>query len=138
MTTEAHRTAAPRLAFRLGVPALALAAVVGIAGGARAAECSIPQTKRGAILKAIEQASSCADAREIFQACASSTSGDVALSKAVVAKCEKLFKPQLSPVDRAEYDRKMKQCATSQVERGTESVSLAARCKAGVAADHAK
>ena len=138
MTTGAHRKAVASLARRLGAGAVVLSALAATGVAANAAECSIPQTNRGAIFRAIEAAASCAEAREIFQACASSTSGDVALSKAVVAKCERLFKPQLSPVDRAEYERQMKACATKQVERGTESVSLAARCKAGVAADFAK
>lgn len=123
-----------------GIAGLAVLASLTIGmTAANAAECSIPQRNRSAILKAIERASSCAGAREILQACASSTSGDVALSDAVVAKCERLFKAQLSPVDRAEYERQKNRCATQHAaERGTESVSLAARCKAGVAAEFAK
>ncbi len=123
----------------LAAIAAVLVAASFIAPAASAAECSIPQRNRGAILAAIEGATSCAYAQDILHACASSTSGDAALANAVVAKCESLFKAQLSPVDRKEYERQKRACATrNAAERGTESVSLAARCKAGVAADFAK
>lgn len=146
---QADRRAADRLpVFRraagswfgvLARGAIACSVVPCASGAAGAAECSLPQKNRAAILKAIERASSCADAREILQACASSTSGDVAMSDAVVAKCERLFKSQLSPVDRSEYERQLKACTRKHGgERGTESVSLVARCKAGIAADFAK
>lgn len=119
--------------------AIVSAAAAGAPMAANAAECSIPQRNRAAILAGIERSTSCAGAQEILQACSSGTSGDIALSNAVVAKCESLFKAQLSPVDRKEYERQKKSCATRNAgERGTESVSLAARCKAGVAADFAK
>lgn len=126
-----------RIVSRLRWAAFGLAALM-LSQAAGAAECALSQRDRGAILKAIRHASGCAEAREIMHACASSTSGDVVLSEAVVARCEKLFKAQLSPVDRAEYERQRKACVTKNAERGTESVSLAARCKAGVAADFAK
>ena len=134
---DAKRWPLARLA---GLAAVALSGVASLgAQPVSAAECSIPQRNRAAILAGVERAMSCAEAQEILHACASSTSGDVALADAVVAKCEKLFAAGLSPVDRAEYNRQKKACAKKHaMERGTESVSLAARCKAGVAAEFAK
>lgn len=120
---------------------VALPAVMlpGAQGAAEAAECSIPQRNRASILAGIERASSCAGAQEILHACSSSTSGDVALANAVVRKCESLFAAQMSPTQRAEYDRQKKACARKNAaDPGTQSVSLSAICKAGVAADFAK
>lgn len=89
------------------------------------------------IVDLIRQAPSCERAVALFEICQFGSSGDVGPGAAVTAKCEGDFLAKLSALQKADYERKQKQCAHKyQNEAGTMYRSFEAFCAAYVARDY--
>jgi hypothetical protein len=99
------------------------------------AQC--PTRDSDGIVDLIRQAPSCARGVALFEICQFGSSGDVGLGAAVTAKCEGDFLQKLSAVQKADYERRQKQCARKyQQQAGSMYRSFEAFCAAYVARDY--
>ncbi len=113
---------------------IALAALVLMAGSARAMDCPVETQVQGTLEakeEAIRKAPTCKRAYEIMEACAYTASGDTGLGEALRRRCEPEFLPRLSKAQRRVYDQEQKRCSNKYAhESGTMYVSFAAFCRA--------
>jgi hypothetical protein len=99
-----------------------------------AKQCPVTEHSLDAIEAAIEQAASCRESMDIFQACAYVASGDVPLGQAVIGKCEGDFLNKLNAHQKRAYENEIKRCWRKyRRESGTMYRSFEAMCAAGVA-----
>jgi len=120
---------------------LAISALLPLASVALAApkpsapkECPVTEHSLDAIETAIAKAASCEESMDTFQACAYVASGDVALARAVIGKCEGDFLDKLNTGQKRAYEQEIKRCWRKyRREGGTMYRSFEAMCAAGVA-----
>src|SRR5438552_17954097 len=102
-------------------------------------ECPVSEHSLDAIEAAIEQAATCQQSMDIFQACAYVASGDVPLGQAVIRKCEGDFVTELDASRKRAYEQKIKRCWRKyRHELGTMYRSFEAMCAAAVAQDYSR
>ena len=102
-------------------------------------ECPVTEHSLDAIEVAIEQAATCRQSMDIFQACAYVVSGDVPLGQAVIRKCEGDFVTKLDASRKRAYEQKIKRCWRKyRHELGTMYRSFEAMCAAAVAQDYSR
>src|SRR5438445_2225199 len=97
-------------------------------------ECPVTERSLDAIEAAIEQAATCQQSMDIFEACAYVASGDVPLGQAVIRKCEGDFVTKLDASRKRAYEQKIRRCWRKyRHELGTMYRSFEAMCAAAVA-----
>jgi hypothetical protein len=119
------------------IVAVALAVSTALAFAQKPKQAQCPTRDGDGIVDLIRQAPSCARAVALLEICQFGSSGDVGLGAAVTAKCEGDFLPKLSAAQKADYERRQKQCAHKyQNEAGTMYRSFEAFCAAYAARDY--
>lgn len=91
-----------------------------------------------AVEAAVKAAPGCERAFDVLDACQLGSSGDVALSAIVRAKCEPLFIGKAAPSVLKAYRRKQAGCARIAKKEGTLYLGLAAVCEARAARNFAR
>jgi uncharacterized protein YecT (DUF1311 family) len=82
---------------------------------------------------------SCEAAHKLHDACAWGSSGDVALSGAVIEKCEAVFLSRLTPAQKRNYEARQQRCSDKFArEDGSLAVAEAALCTEAVAVSFAR
>jgi uncharacterized protein YecT (DUF1311 family) len=82
--------------------------------------------------------SSCEAAHKLHDACAWGSSGDVALSGAVIEKCEAVFLSRLTPAQKRNYQARQQRCSDKYArEDGSLAVAEAALCAEAIAVSFA-
>ena len=110
----------------------ALATLLAFAQQIAAAECPVAGAE--ATSDAIEQASSCAKAAEIYNLCRWGSSMDIRFADAAIKKCEADFVSTLKPQQRRSYDRAKTRCGRKYArESGTLYRSFEASCSVELA-----
>jgi hypothetical protein len=111
---------------------VALAMLAALARPVFAAEC--PVAGADATSEAIEQASSCAKAAEIYGLCTWGSSMDIQFADVAIRKCEADFLAKLTPQQRRTYDRAKTRCGRKYArESGTLYRSFEASCSVELA-----
>lgn len=119
-------------------PLLVLLATLLLASPLAAANCPV-ERNGDAISAAIEKATSCKAAYDVFQACAYIASIDTMFGGLVTEKCETTFLTKLSTSQSKTYDRGKKACARKYArQEGTMYRSFEATCVSKLAVSFAK
>jgi len=97
-------------------------------------ECPVTERDLEAIEAALQKAASCKTSVATFEACSYGASGDVALARVVIGKCEDDFLNKVSARQKRAYDHKLKRCWRKYRDQsGTMYRSFEAMCAAAVA-----
>jgi hypothetical protein len=113
--------------------ALVVVAALG-AANAFAEDCPAKSTSMDDVIAALNDASGCAAALKVFEACEYGASGDVDLGAAVEKTCEADFLTYLKAVEKRSYQRQMRVCDRKyRNTSGTMYLSFTAFCRAEVA-----
>ena len=111
---------------------VAVVALVAFARPVPAAECPVAGAE--ATSDAIEQASSCAQAAEVYGLCTWGSSMDIQFADAAITKCEADFLGKLTPQQRRAYDRAKMRCGSKYAHKsGTLYRSFEASCSVELA-----
>jgi hypothetical protein len=117
---------------------VSFAAVVLCAAPVHAADCPVERDGEK-ISEAIEKASTCEAAYNVFQACAYIASIDSMFGGLVTEKCEKTFLSKLNPTQSKTYERGKDACAKKYAKQeGTMYRSFEATCVSKLAVSYAK
>jgi uncharacterized protein len=82
---------------------------------------------------------SCEAAHKLHDACGWGSSGDVALSGAVIEKCEAVFLSRLTPAQKRNYEARQQRCSEKYArEDGSLAVAEAALCAEAIAVSFAR
>ena len=118
--------------------ALFASALLLLAAPSRAADCPV-ERDGDAISAAIEKASSCEAAYNVFQACAYIASIDSMFGGLVTEKCEKNFLAKLTPAQSKIYLREKAACEKKYANKeGTMYRSFEATCISKLAVGYSK
>jgi len=102
-------------------------------------ECPVTGRDLEAIEAALQEAASCEKSVATFEACSYGASGDVALGRVVVSKCEGDFLNKLSARQKRAYGQKLKRCWLKyRHQSGTMYRSFEAMCAAAVAQTYSR
>jgi hypothetical protein len=87
----------------------------------------------------VRATASCEAAHKLHDACGWGSSGDVALSGAVIEKCEALFLSRLTPAQKRNYQARQQRCSAKYSrEDGSMAVAEAALCAEAIAVSFAR
>ena len=87
----------------------------------------------------VRAAPNCEAAHKLHDACGWGSSGDVALSGAVIEKCEAVFLSRLAPAQKRNYQARQQRCSDKYArEDGSLAVAEAALCAEAIAVSFAK
>jgi hypothetical protein len=102
-------------------------------------ECPVTERDLEAIEVALQEATSCKKSMATFEACSYGSSGDVALGRVVISKCEGDFLNKLSVRQKRAYEQKLKRCWREyRHQSGTMYRSFEAMCAAAVAQTYSR
>jgi uncharacterized protein YecT (DUF1311 family) len=87
----------------------------------------------------VRATASCEAAHKLHDACGWGSSGDVALSGAVIEKCEAVFLSRLTPAQKRNYEARQQRCSDKFArEDGSLAVAEAALCTEAIAVSFAR
>jgi uncharacterized protein YecT (DUF1311 family) len=87
----------------------------------------------------VRATASCEAAHKLHDACGWGSSGDVALSGAVIEKCEAVFLSRLTPAQKRNYQARQQRCSEKYArEDGSLAVAEAALCAEAIAVSFAR
>ena len=102
------------------------------------AEAKCPAGNTPIFEEDLRATASCEAAHKLHDACAWGSSGDVALSGAVIEKCEAVFLSRLTPAQRRNYQARQQRCSEKYArEDGSLAVAEAALCAEAIAVSFA-
>ena len=102
-------------------------------------ECPVTERDLEVIEAALQEAASCEKSVATFDACSYGASGDVALGRVVISKCEGDFLNKLSARQKRAYGQKLKRCWLKyRHQSGTMYRSFEAMCAAAVAQTYSR
>ena len=103
------------------------------------AEAKCPAGNAPIFEEDVRATASCEAAHKLHDACGWGSSGDVALSGAVIEKCEAVFLSRLTPTQKRNYEARQQRCSDKFArEDGSLAVAEAALCTEAIAVSFAR
>jgi uncharacterized protein YecT (DUF1311 family) len=103
------------------------------------AEAKCPAGDAPIFAEDVRATTSCEAAHKLHDACGWGSSGDVALSGAVIEKCEAVFLTRLTPAQKRNYEARQQRCSDKYArEDGSLAVAEAALCTEAIAVSFAR